>query len=268
MLLISRSDRQMKGQLRTELDAKLTVRPIQILAGWLSNRWQNGRKVLRETCWPSVGPKGWNQRVWPLHVINENISQYSRQVFRPSLAFSKPRMLRFAMIKPKSASPGDHNSIEENSRDVKRDMFTSEKLCLEIMRTVRKQFPVNCLTSASLVFKIQCVRARRKQQMKKIIIIIASVVGLWSLGATYFMILWTGARMKEFKSIFRHFVFSRQVTWKQTNKERVKFNDANFNIYTNLSYIEANVMSPVCLSRVKTLWHPGYINPYLRLEIS
>ena len=61
-----------------------------------------------------------------LHVINENISQYSRQVFRPSLAFSKPRILRFAMIKRKSASPGDHSRIERESRDVKRDMSTSK----------------------------------------------------------------------------------------------------------------------------------------------
>ena len=80
-----------------------------------------------------------------------------------SLAFSKPRILRFAMIKHKSASPGDHSRIERESRDVKRDILTLKKLFLETTRTLRKQFPVNWLTSASLVFKIQCVIARRNQ---------------------------------------------------------------------------------------------------------
>lgn len=124
------------------LNAKLSNRPIQMLAGWLSNCLAKWTKILRETGWLSVGRKGWNQRVWPLHVINENISQYSWQVFRPSLFFSKPRILRFAMIKRKSASPGDHSRIERESRDVKRDMLTSKMLFLETMRTLRKQFPV------------------------------------------------------------------------------------------------------------------------------
>ena len=67
------------------------------------------------------------------------------------------------MIKRKSVSPADHNRIERESRDVKRDILTSKKLFLENMRTLRKQFPVNWLTSASLVFKIQCVRGKRNQ---------------------------------------------------------------------------------------------------------
>ena len=54
------------------------------------------------------------------------------------------------------------------------------------MRTLRKQFPVNWLTSASLDFKIQCVRGRRNQYMKEAAV---SVDGLSSLDATYFMIL-------------------------------------------------------------------------------
>ena len=108
------------------------------------------------------------------------------------------------------------------------------------MRTLRKQFPVNWLTSASLDFKIQCVRGRRNQYMKEAAV---SVDGLSSLDATYFMILWTGARMKEFKSIFRHFGFSLQVTWNQKKNMRVKFNDANCKLYTNLSFIEVNVIS-------------------------
>ena len=150
----------MKGRLWTDwLNDKLSIRPIQMLTGWLSNCLTRWTKILRQTSWLSVG------RLKPekLHVINENISQYSRQVFRPWLAFSKPRILRFAMIKRKSASPGDHSRIERESRDVKRDMSTSKKLFLETMRTLRKQFPVNWLTSASLVFKIQFVRGRRNQ---------------------------------------------------------------------------------------------------------
>ena len=80
-----------------------------------------------------------------------------------------------------------------------------------------------------------------------------SVDGLSSLHATYFMILWTGARMKEFKSIFRHFGFSLQVTWNQRKNMRVKFNDANCKLYTNLLFIEANVISPDQTTNEKSL---------------
>ena len=195
-----------------------------------------------------------------LHVINENISQYSRQVFRPSLAFSKPRILRFAMIKRKSASPGDHSRIERESRDVKRDMSTSKKLFLETMRTLRKQFPVNWLTSASLVFKIQCVRGRRNQYMKEAAV---SVDGLSSLDATYFMILWTGARMKEFKSIFRHFGFSLQVTWnqKKTCASNLMMPTANC---VPICYLLRPTLFLLIKPRTKSLWYPRYIKLYLR----
>ena len=37
----------------------------------------------------------------------------------------------------------------------------------KVMRTMQKQFPVNWLTSARLAFMIQCVKARQRQQIKK-----------------------------------------------------------------------------------------------------
>ena len=43
------------------------------------------------------------------------------------------------------------------SNGVSRDILISKKLFLETMRTMRKQFPVNWLTSWRLTFMIQCV---------------------------------------------------------------------------------------------------------------
>ena len=44
------------------------------------------------------------------------------------------------------------------------------------MRTIWKQFPVNWLTSGKLAFTVQRAKARRSQQMKKMV---AQVEGLW-----------------------------------------------------------------------------------------
>ena len=44
----------------------------------------------------------------------------------------------------------ENNSTERESIGVGRDIFISKKLFLVTMRTMRKQFPVSCLTSRRL----------------------------------------------------------------------------------------------------------------------
>ena len=56
-----------------------------------------------------------------------------------------------------------HNRTERESKGVGRDI-----LIFRTMRTTRKQFPVNWLTSGRLAFTIQAAKARRRQQIKQI----------------------------------------------------------------------------------------------------
>ena len=55
-----------------------------------------------------------------------------------------------------------HNRTERDSQGVGRDI-----LIFRTMRTTRKQFPVNWLTSGRLAFTIQRAKARRRQRIKK-----------------------------------------------------------------------------------------------------
>ena len=55
-----------------------------------------------------------------------------------------------------------HNRTERESKGVRWDI-----LIYRTMRTTRKQFPVNWLTSGRLAFTIQRAKARRRQQIKK-----------------------------------------------------------------------------------------------------
>ena len=66
-----------------------------------------------------------------------------------------------------NVKPRDHNRTERGSKGVGRDILISQKLCFRTMRTTRKQFPVNWLTSGRLNFTILRPKARRSQQMKK-----------------------------------------------------------------------------------------------------
>ena len=55
----------------------------------------------------------------------------------------------------------------ERESKVCRDILISKKVIFRTMRTMRKQFPVNLLTSRRLAFTIQRTKTRRCQQIKK-----------------------------------------------------------------------------------------------------
>ena len=59
------------------------------------------------------------------------------------------------------------NRTERESKGVGRDILISKKVIFRTMRTTRKQFPVNRLTSGRLAFTIERAKVRRSQQMKK-----------------------------------------------------------------------------------------------------
>ena len=101
-------------------------------------------------------------RMWPAWVACAQSQPHLRLVPRDAGYFVCSQSDSDRKPKEYTMKTKSHNRTERDTQGVGRDILISKT-----MRSTRKQFPVNWLTSGRLAFTIQRAKARRRQQIKK-----------------------------------------------------------------------------------------------------
>ena len=94
--------------------------------------------------------------------LNAGPPDYNSSAFNCGSFYVSVKLPTYPSPKPTLTLSKSHNRTERESKGVGRDI-----LIFRTMRTTRKQFPVNWLTSGRLAFTIQRAKARGRQQIKK-----------------------------------------------------------------------------------------------------